>query len=526
MKKLRFVLLVLLLALVLAGCTGSGNERSDKAPSESAPKNSSNKAENDRSKPSAASAAENSDPSETSRAEVQPSPLMSFKQAIAISPDEYFDADGAFGVETTRYNHAEPRTVDLFFKDRAYSLRLGQTGGWSVLRHTNGQYWITVDHIGFNPPGADVRNLYAVADTGDILHQDSLYSADLRTGLFTMLESFNGYIQGEPEMTDYNGIPCWCYTAVEGYSGKDIPKGSVKRSQIYFRQDNMHFVYEQSDIVTPDGKVIPAQVMQPMSGKEVSEFCRANANLFADVDVADLRGQHTLTVVIDPGEADEITYRCPVNSGDKIMNYIPDRGLYMDRTGTVKASIFDIGSSFKDTTVYAIKAENIGKNSAASASETDTDPDSVNVMDYWAHFDDLCQKVGITGRLFDNGTFSADPIESNKVTLNYFKDHESLCIIIGTDLVEADGAKVDNLRKDFEPKLLANGWEAMGEMSTTDKDWAAKGWNPEKLILYYDKHGEDWAKDWYQMEIICMMTSNGPSIWTITIYDNAETRRG
>ena len=358
MKKRISLIITLLLLLALAGCSVPLIERTDPAPSESARVSTST---------SAAERDEN----------------ISFLQALSISLEEYLDEDGAFGLETIKYRtRTFNREVDLLFADRMYTLSFTgdlttEQGHWHVIRHTNGQYWNTQDNIDYQTPVMNAKCLYAVADREDVLgQQDKLINDNSLTSAFFynfyLLKFYNRYFQDAPEKVDFNGIPCWCYTLIREYDSSLVPAGSKERSLFYFRQDNWHFVYEQTNIITPDGTVIPDKEMRTLSGKEAEDFYREKADLFTDVDYRDLHGEHTLTVIIDPGEAGEITYRCPMNSGENIYPYFPDpaRSLYLDRTGTVEAEGRDLANGGADVTVYAIKKEQTETDPAGTEPET------------------------------------------------------------------------------------------------------------------------------------------------------------
>ncbi len=151
-----------------------------------------------------------------------------------------------------------------------------------------------------------------------------------------------------------------------------------------------------------------------------------------------------------------------------------------------------------------------------TSSEPATVPDSVNILDYWGHFDDLRKKVGITGTSTDPDHFLADPLFSEKPTLAYGGKGISHYFTAGVDTVEADGARVEDRRSRFEPILLAKGWKLMGE-------YPVKNDNPERLILVYEKEDED---SWYQLRVTCTMATDGdPFIWYFTVYDHAELLR-
>ena len=562
MKKAAVILISLILALGAAGCAGSGPTQTAPASGESGGNSQTERAadESDRNSQAgpaqseaepapqseAEPATENTSPvpetdgkdtpetdgteaAETSPAETEPAAQgINFAEAISINPGEYPDADGGFGLEVIRHRDAASnREVTLFFTDRTYrltftgDLETGQ-GSWSVLRHTLGQYWITKDYIGQRIPAPGGKQLYAAANIENLREENPIYFADLRDAVCSSLMNYSPFIKDAPEETDLDGVPCWRYTIRENSQDTDVPAGSRECTQIWFRRDNSHFVFARTDIEAPDGTVIPDMEMRTLSGREAHDFYSREADLFPGVDTRDLQGAFTLTVVVDPGEPGEITYHCPMDRGEKFMTSFRDRDVYLDRAGTVKANILNIADTGTDVTVYVIGDGKAGTDPAAS-SEAAVDPDSVNIMDYWGRFEELCRKAGITGTAKDADTFTADPIESHRVTFSSRREGKCLCVDVGVDLVEADGVKADSLRSDFEPKLLARGWELMGVYPTTEKAWASWGMSPEKLVLTYEKHVGD---DWYQMIVVCYMTDGGPAAWTIFICDHAEERRG
>ena len=364
MKKRIFVLIALLLALHLAGCSGS-DDWSYTVPDESSQKSTSEKPKDDRTEAPETSTTETA---ETRTTETEPSSqAMSITQALQISIDECLDADGAYGLETTWYDSSRKRIVALVFEDRAYELIFQgdfqtEQGTWTVHRNTYGQYWLTLDYFGYQPPSvpSDGKTLFAYADVKEMPRRTPAFAADLRGTLFYILRDYDLYIKDDPEQVDWNGIPCWRFTAVEEYiaeySSIKAPKDSIRRSYVYFRQDNWHFVYEQTDIVAPDGTAVPEKMMRAWSGKEARDFYAKKAELFSDVDVRDIRGEHTLTVVLDPGESTERTIRCPMNSDEKFMTTFQENyHWYTDRAGTEKADLWNIVKSGRDATVYAIK---------------------------------------------------------------------------------------------------------------------------------------------------------------------------
>ena len=368
MKRLTLVILSLLLAAALASCAIPLMNQSSQASGEATPAKTIDE-------------------------------KTGFLDALKISLEQYLRGGGDFGMESFEYGRRfYNREIDLFFADRMYTLSFSGDlttgeGSWHVLRHTSGQYWYTGSDVGGSTSELDVKLLYTVAERKDVLlQQDRLILREFNLGTaffynYFLLQTYDRYIQGNAEKTDYNGVSCWRYTAIKESND------SKTRTEIYFRQDDGRLIYAQSDIVSPDGTITPDMKMRTLSKNEAEDFYREKEELFQEVDDRDIHGENTLTIVIDPDKAGEITYRCPVRRGEILGFYYPDRSyaLYLDRAGTQKAEYRNIPNQGEDVTLYAIKKEAEPDPTATETSlaeETQT-PDTELV-------DDLLEKLTVS----------------------------------------------------------------------------------------------------------------------------------
>ena len=338
----------LLALLLLAGCSSGnpnetkGNPAKTRAFSETEKPTDSAEEET---KPAESTETEHNEPSTEGTMEKLPADI--YREAVSISEENHYGEKGAYGIfDHQLTNDPQPALptkdqVFLYFSDREYYLEYEtdseKTANISL--HSGGQNWTTTYMF---YPSAPMKKLHAAADSYELANA---YAFALPNA---------GQIEEAPEQDEYNGIPCWCFT-VTGSAASTYPEGSVARTRILFRQEDLIFVYARRDVVTPDGTEIPMIERRILSAKETEDFYQTHAQIFADVERRDSGGDWTLTMVFDPGEINERTARCPMNAGEELRNRIAGYTPYLDREGTKEANLDDLSGSATDATIYLIR---------------------------------------------------------------------------------------------------------------------------------------------------------------------------
>lgn len=115
-------------------------------------------------------------------------------------------------------------------------------------------------------------------------------------------------------------------------------------------------------------------------GEHEQDYYQAHAQDFADAESRDSSGNWTLTMVIDPGEESERTFRVPMNAGEDLQNRAAGYTSYWDREGTRKidletgsAELEALTARAADTTIYLISNN---KKDTSAPTEPVTDPDA------------------------------------------------------------------------------------------------------------------------------------------------------
>ena len=378
-KALVKMTALLLVLLLLTGCSsgGPGETKDDPAKKTQASAETENPAESttEESTPAdstaeettpADSTTEESKPAETAETESrEPSPEETkeetpadlYRKAVRISEETHYRETGAYGIFDHFLGDARVAydQVFLYFSDRQYCLQPGNDSSGepaNVSLHSNGHNWTTTYDYS---PSLPLKKL-SISDT----------DSDLVPAYFFSLSYLADEVEEAPEQVEYNGVSCLRFTVTEAASSL-YPEGSVERTWRLFRQEDLIFVYGRRDVVTPDGTEIPIIERRIMSGKETEEFYQDHAQDFADVERRDSRGSWTLTMVIDPDEENERTYRVPMNAGEDLRSLIVGYTPYRDREGTIKidletgsAELKALTDSAADTTIYLISNKKKG----------------------------------------------------------------------------------------------------------------------------------------------------------------------
>ncbi len=300
------------------------------------------------------------------------SPADLYREAVRISEETHYGEQGAYGIfDDSLMDPSSLYTLNdevfLYFSDRQYFLASGNDGGKpaNVSLHSDGHNWTTTY---WHYPSLPLKKL-------NISDKDP----DLASSYSFSLPFLANEVEEAPEQVEYNGVSCWRFSFTYDVSSP-YPEGSVMRTWILFRQEDLIFVYARKDVVTPDGTEIPIVDRRILSGKEAEDYYQAHAQDFADAESRDSSGNWTLTMVIDPGEESERTFRVPMNAGEDLQNRAAGYTPYWDREGTRKidletgsAELEALTARAADTTIYLISNN---KKDTSAPTEPVTDPDA------------------------------------------------------------------------------------------------------------------------------------------------------
>ena len=374
MKNVLIKMTVFLLALLLlAGCS-SGSPRETKSdPAKKTQASSKTEKPTDSSKEETKKQADSgmneTEPAETADTESKENPTEEtkeetpadlYRKAVRISEDTHYGEEGTYGIfdhylledtSSPYLSHMAKRDdIFLYFGDRAYYLQIERDSGTveNVALHSEGHFWTTA--YGTETayyPAKRIRE-----DTSTTV----LASSYAFSSLSSYYYQYNDQINKAPEETVYNRDLCWCFTMVNDAVSSRYPEGSVSRTRILFRQEDLIFVYARRDIVAPDGTEFPIVERRILSGKEVEEIYQTHAQDFSDIERRDSSGDWILTIVIAPGEKDEQTLRVPICAGEQPENSFFDQTYmwYWDRERTKRVDIYNIEIT-ADTTIYVFK---------------------------------------------------------------------------------------------------------------------------------------------------------------------------